>query len=199
LASRRPTGNPAWTMPVYLPLVFPGCVFVGHQDGAAPFGAVGQALDDADDDEQDSGPDADGLVGGQAADEEGGDAHHEQAGDQDGFAAEFVAEVAADDPAQRADEESDDEGGEGQQGGGQRVGAGEEVRPEVQGGGGAVADEVVGLDGDPAPFVWTASADEILAKVRIVQTNIRKLVENNTKYNAVQLRNPRVFCRFKAG
>ena len=31
------------------------------------------------------------------------------------------------------------------------------------------------------PFVWTATADEILAKVRIVQTNIRKLVENNTK------------------
>jgi len=31
------------------------------------------------------------------------------------------------------------------------------------------------------PFVWTATADEILARVRIVQTNIRKLVENNTK------------------
>jgi len=30
------------------------------------------------------------------------------------------------------------------------------------------------------PFVWTATADEILAKVRIVQTNIRKLDENNT-------------------
>ena len=43
---------------------FPGGVFVGHQDRAAPFGAVGQALDDADDDEQDAGPDADGLVGG---------------------------------------------------------------------------------------------------------------------------------------
>jgi transposase len=34
---------------------------------------------------------------------------------------------------------------------------------------------------NPQPFVWTATADEILAKVRIVQTNIRKLVENNTK------------------
>jgi len=31
------------------------------------------------------------------------------------------------------------------------------------------------------PFAWTATADEILAKVRIGQTNIRKLVENNTK------------------
>ena len=34
---------------------------------------------------------------------------------------------------------------------------------------------------NPEPFAWTATADEILAKVRIVQTNIRKLVENNTK------------------
>ena len=39
----------------------PGGVFVGHQDGAAPFGAVGQALSDADQDEQDASPDADGL------------------------------------------------------------------------------------------------------------------------------------------
>ena len=75
LASSRPTGNPAWTMPVYLPLASPGGVFVGHQDRAAPFGAVGQALDDADQDEQDAGPDADALVGGQQADAEGGQAH----------------------------------------------------------------------------------------------------------------------------
>jgi transposase len=31
------------------------------------------------------------------------------------------------------------------------------------------------------PFTWTASADEILAKVQLVQTNINKLVDNNTK------------------
>jgi transposase len=31
------------------------------------------------------------------------------------------------------------------------------------------------------PFVWTATADEILAKVRLVQTNIKKLVDNNAK------------------
>ena len=31
------------------------------------------------------------------------------------------------------------------------------------------------------PFAWTATADEILAKVRIVQTNIKKLVANNAK------------------
>jgi hypothetical protein len=31
------------------------------------------------------------------------------------------------------------------------------------------------------PFVWTATAEEILAKVRLVQTNIKKLVDNNSK------------------
>jgi transposase len=31
------------------------------------------------------------------------------------------------------------------------------------------------------PFEWTATAEEILAKVRLVQTNIKKLVDNNAK------------------
>ena len=34
---------------------------------------------------------------------------------------------------------------------------------------------------DPEPFTWTATADQILAKVQLVQTNIRKLVDNNAK------------------
>jgi transposase len=34
---------------------------------------------------------------------------------------------------------------------------------------------------DAQPFVWTATADEILAKVAWVQTNVKKLVENNSK------------------
>jgi transposase len=34
---------------------------------------------------------------------------------------------------------------------------------------------------DAKPFTWTATADEILAKVRIVQTNIKQLVDNNAK------------------
>jgi hypothetical protein len=33
----------------------------------------------------------------------------------------------------------------------------------------------------PKPFAWTATADEILGKVRIVQINIKKLVDNNAK------------------
>jgi hypothetical protein len=31
------------------------------------------------------------------------------------------------------------------------------------------------------PFAWTATANEILAKVRLVETNIKKLVDNNAK------------------
>jgi transposase len=31
------------------------------------------------------------------------------------------------------------------------------------------------------PFTWTATADEILAKVRLVHTNVKKLVQNNSK------------------
>jgi transposase len=34
---------------------------------------------------------------------------------------------------------------------------------------------------NPEPFIWTATANEILAKVRLVQTSIKKLVDNNAK------------------
>jgi transposase len=34
---------------------------------------------------------------------------------------------------------------------------------------------------DPKPFDWTATAGEILAKVQLVQTNVRKLVDNNAQ------------------
>ena len=132
-----------------LALGLPGGVFVGHQDRPAPFRTVGQALQDADQDEQHPGPDADALVGGQAADEEGRETHHDQAGHENRLAAELVAEVAADHPAERPDCEPDAQGRERQQGAGQRIGRREEVGPEVQRGGGAVADEVVGLDGGP--------------------------------------------------
>ena len=132
-----------------LALGAPGGVFVGHQDGPAPFGAVGQALHDADHDEQDAGPDADALVGRQQPDAEGGDTHQHQAGDQNGFAAELVAEVAADDAAERADQRSRRPGWRrtaGCRSAGRRRGR---SRAEVQGRRGAVADEVVGLDGGP--------------------------------------------------
>jgi hypothetical protein len=40
-------------------------------------------------------------------------------------------------------------------------------------------------------FTWTATADEILAKVRLVEANIKKLVDNNAKVKTVELRDTR--------
>ena len=129
-----------------LALGLPGRVLVAHQDGAAPFGAEGQALDDADEHQQGRGQQADLAVGGEQADHEGGDAHEDQRGHEDGLAADLVAEVAADDAADGAGRKPDAEGGEGRQGAGDRIAGGEEGRAEVQGRGGAEPDEVIGLD-----------------------------------------------------
>jgi transposase len=46
---------------------------------------------------------------------------------------------------------------------------------------GQIRDYITHWNTDPQPFTWTATADEILAKVRLVQTNIKKLVDNNAK------------------
>jgi hypothetical protein len=40
---------------------------------------------------------------------------------------------------------------------------------------------IASWDTDPRPFTWTATTDDILAKVRLTQLNIKKLVANNTK------------------
>jgi hypothetical protein len=42
-----------------------------------------------------------------------------------------------------------------------------------------IRDYIANWNTNPKPFVWTATADEILAKVQLVQTNIKKLVDNN--------------------
>jgi transposase len=44
-----------------------------------------------------------------------------------------------------------------------------------------IRDYITHWNTNPTPFVWTATADDILAKVRLVQTNIKKLVDNNAK------------------
>jgi hypothetical protein len=44
-----------------------------------------------------------------------------------------------------------------------------------------IRDYIDNWNTDAKPFAWTATADEILAKVRLVQTNIKKLVDNNAK------------------
>ncbi len=44
-----------------------------------------------------------------------------------------------------------------------------------------IRDYIAHWNANPKPFTWTATADEILAKVQLVQTNIKKLVDNNGK------------------
>ena len=44
-----------------------------------------------------------------------------------------------------------------------------------------IKDYIAHWNDDAKPFEWTATADEILAKVKIVQANVKKLVDNNSK------------------
>jgi hypothetical protein len=44
-----------------------------------------------------------------------------------------------------------------------------------------IRDYVQHWNTDAKPFTWTATAEEILAKVRWIQTNIKQLVNNNAK------------------
>jgi len=44
-----------------------------------------------------------------------------------------------------------------------------------------IRDYVEHWNTDAKPFTWTATADEILAKVAWVQANVRHLVDNNPK------------------
>lgn len=44
-----------------------------------------------------------------------------------------------------------------------------------------IRDYIEHWNTDARPFAWTTTSDEILAKVRLTQTNIRKLVDNNGK------------------
>lgn len=46
---------------------------------------------------------------------------------------------------------------------------------------GQIRDYITHWNTSARPFTWTATADEILAKVQLVQTNIKKLVDNNAK------------------
>ena len=71
--------------------------FDSHQGRAAPFTTGGESLDDAEQDQQHGGPEANLGVGGQHADQRRGGTHHDQGEDQHGFAAETVTEVAGDD------------------------------------------------------------------------------------------------------
>ncbi|WP_411146918.1 hypothetical protein [Streptomyces sp. x-80] len=42
-----------------------------------------------------------------------------------------------------------------------------------------IRDYITSWNQEAKPFTWTATADEVLPKVRLVQTSVRKLVNNN--------------------
>jgi hypothetical protein len=44
-----------------------------------------------------------------------------------------------------------------------------------------IRDYIAHWNATATPFVWTATAEEILAKVRLVQASVKKLVDNNAK------------------
>ena len=44
-----------------------------------------------------------------------------------------------------------------------------------------IRDYIEHWNANSKPFAWTATADDILAKVQLAQTSIKKLVDNNAK------------------
>ena len=95
----------------------------GDQHRAAPFAADADALQGAQDGQDDGAPDADGVVAGHEGDQERGDAHQQQRGDQRRLAADAVAVMAEDRRADRAADEADEIGAERRQRAGQRIGS----------------------------------------------------------------------------
>ena len=125
-------------------------VFHGEQRGPAPFAARGQALKDAQEDEQQGSSDADGGVGRQHTDQSGGHTHEDQGAGEHLLAPDAVAQVARDGGAEGAEEEADAQGCPGEnlrEAGVIAAGGGEELRTEHEAGGLGVDEEVVPLDG----------------------------------------------------
>ena len=124
-----------------------GGVFVGHRHRPAPLAAEPDALQHAQQQQQDRRGDADLLIGRQQTDQHRGDAHDHQRHHQHVLAADAVAEMAEDHAAERTGEKADREGGVGEQDRDQRI-LGREIQlVEDDAGDGAIKEEVVPLDG----------------------------------------------------
>src|SRR6266851_5602815 len=117
-----------------------------QQYRAAPFAADPDALDKAQEGQDDGAPDADRLVARDESDDEGGDAHQHEGRDQRRLAADAVAIVAEDRRTDRPRGESRAVDEEGIQRSDQRIGVREEQFGEDQAGGGAVEEEIIPLD-----------------------------------------------------
>jgi hypothetical protein len=118
-----------------------------EQHRTGPLAAQGEALHDAQQQQQDRGDDADLCGGRQQTHQGGGPAHQEHRQRQGALAADAVTDVAEDESADRAHQEADGEGGEGQHGAHEGALIGEERGVEDQTGRGGVEEEVVPLDG----------------------------------------------------
>ncbi len=124
-----------------------GALLCHEQHGAAPFAAQGEALDEAQEDQQGRCEVADGGEAGEAAHQESRYADDDDGELQGGLAAQLVADLAEDDAAQRAGHEADGVGQERLDDAVQVIaGGGEEVLAEHQGGGGGIEEEFVPLD-----------------------------------------------------
>ncbi len=124
-----------------------GRVLDRHQHRPAPLAAHRDPLQEAHQHQQHRRPVADLVVGGNQADQDGGHAHQQQRDQQHRFAADLVAVVAEDHPAQRPREKAHRIGGERGQRAGQRIERRKEDLVEDQRGGRAVEKKVVPLDG----------------------------------------------------
>jgi hypothetical protein len=105
-------------------------VLHGHEDRARPLPADARTLHEAEHDQEDRRPDADRVVGGDQPDRRGRDARHRQRRHEHGLAADAVAEVPHDDPADRPGDEPD---GERAERAGELGELGEELAAEDQG------------------------------------------------------------------
>ena len=103
-------------------------MFCGEQDGAAPFAAEGESLDDPQQCQQDRGEDADTREIGEEADRAGCDTHDADRPEKCAFAADPVTEVPEEDGPERADQVGHRKEEEGQDGAGRAVLLGEEER-----------------------------------------------------------------------
>jgi hypothetical protein len=128
-------------------IVMGACPFHRDQHRATPFAAHADPLDRPQDGQQNRAPDADRRVAGHKGDQEGGDAHQHQGGDQGRLAADAIAVMAEDRGPDRPAGKADEIGAEGGQGRGQRIRIREIELPEHKPGGGAVEKEIVPFDG----------------------------------------------------
>ena len=114
-----------------------------QQRRAAPFAAQAKALAEAEQAQDCRRGDADGGIGGQEGDGEGGAAHQQQRSDERGFAAQPVAIMAEHQRTDWSGDEGDGEAGEAEQQLQIGIVGREEQRPEHQRRGGGVDVEII--------------------------------------------------------